>query len=47
MFFVMEKLEIMIKLISEWNIDQVVFKLNEYVKEVDADFVRKIVSAIG
>lgn len=43
----MEKLEIIIKLISEKNIDQVLLELKEYATEVDVDFVRKAVSAIG
>lgn len=43
----MEKLEIIIKLVSERNIDQVLLELKEYSTEVDVDFVRKAVSAIG
>jgi AP-1 complex subunit beta-1 len=43
----MEKLEIIIKLVSEKNIDQVLLELKEYSTEVDVDFVRKAVSAIG
>ena len=43
----MEKLEIIIKLVSEKNIDQVLLELKEYSTEVDVDFVRKSVSAIG
>ena len=43
----MEKLEIIIKLVSERNIDQVLLELKEYATEVDVDFVRKSVSAIG
>eukprot|EP00978_Attheya_sp_CCMP212_P012053 scaffold29925_cov45-Attheya_sp.AAC.1 len=43
----MEKLEIVIKLVSERNIDQVLLELKEYATEVDVDFVRKSVSAIG
>jgi len=43
----MEKLEIIIKLVSEKNIDQVLAELKEYATEVDVDFVRKAVSAIG
>lgn len=43
----MEKLEIIIKLVSERNIDQVLLELKEYATEVDVDFVRKAVSAIG
>jgi len=43
----MEKLEIIIKLVGERNIDQVLLELKEYATEVDVDFVRKSVSAIG
>lgn len=43
----MEKLEIIIKLVSEKNIDQVLLELKEYATEVDVDFVRRSVSAIG
>jgi AP-1 complex subunit beta-1 len=43
----MEKLEIIIKLVNEKNIDQVLLELKEYATEVDVDFVRKAVSAIG
>ena len=46
-FVKMEKLEIIIKLVSERNIDQVLLELKEYATEVDVDFVRKSVSAIG
>ncbi|KAI5413143.1 hypothetical protein KIW84_057663, partial [Lathyrus oleraceus] len=37
----MEKLEIMIKLASDRNIDQVLLEFKEYATEVDVDFVRK------
>eukprot|EP00578_Thalassiosira_sp_NH16_P018230 CAMPEP_0181115134 /NCGR_PEP_ID=MMETSP1071-20121207/21272_1 /TAXON_ID=35127 /ORGANISM="Thalassiosira sp., Strain NH16" /LENGTH=926 /DNA_ID=CAMNT_0023199325 /DNA_START=68 /DNA_END=2848 /DNA_ORIENTATION=+ len=43
----MEKLEIIIKLVTERNIDQVLLELKEYATEVDVDFVRRSVSAIG
>ena len=43
----MEKLEIIIKLVSEKNIEQVLLELKEYATEVDVDFVRKTISAIG
>merc|ERR1740139_879956 len=43
----MEKLEIMIKLVSERNVEQALLELKEYATEVDVDFVRKSVSAIG
>ncbi|KFM24752.1 Beta-adaptin-like protein C [Auxenochlorella protothecoides] len=42
-----EKLEIMIKLADEKNIDQVLLELREYASEVDVDFVRKAVRAVG
>lgn len=42
-----EKLEIMIKLASERNIDQVLLEFKEYAQEVDVDFVRRAVRAIG
>ncbi|KVH95398.1 AP complex subunit beta [Cynara cardunculus var. scolymus] len=43
----MEKLEIMIKLSSDRNIDQVLLEFKEYATEVDVDFVRKAIRAIG
>mmetsp|Transcript_24212 Transcript_24212/g.78825 ORF Transcript_24212/g.78825 Transcript_24212/m.78825 type:complete len:608 (-) Transcript_24212:17-1840(-) len=43
----MEKLEIMIKLASERNVDQVLMELKEYATEVDVEFVRRSVRAIG
>ena len=43
----MEKLEVMIKLCSERNVEQVLLELKEYAQEVDVDFVRKAVRAIG
>ena len=43
----MEKLGIMIRLVSERTIDQVLLELKEYATEVDVDFVRKAVRAIG
>ncbi|KAL3619266.1 hypothetical protein CASFOL_036836 [Castilleja foliolosa] len=43
----MEKLEIMIKLGSDRNIDQVLLEFKEYATEVDVDFVRRAVRAIG
>jgi AP-1 complex subunit beta-1 len=38
----MEKLEVMIRLASDKNIDQVLLELKEYAQEVDVDFVRKV-----
>ncbi|KAG9158520.1 hypothetical protein Leryth_016168 [Lithospermum erythrorhizon] len=43
----MEKLEIMIKLASDRNVDQILLEFKEYATEVDVDFVRKAVRAIG
>ncbi|KAL2918023.1 beta-adaptin [Polyrhizophydium stewartii] len=43
----LEKLEVVIKLCSEANVDQVLSELKEYANEVDVDFVRKSVRAIG
>lgn len=43
----MEKLEIIIRLASEKNIDQVLLELKEYATEVDVEFVRRSVRAIG
>lgn len=43
----MEKLGIMTKLVNERNIDQVLLEFKEYATEVDVDFVRKAVRAIG
>ena len=43
----MEKLEIIIKLASISNIEQVLLEFKEYATEVDVDFVRKSVRAIG
>ncbi|GMH33859.1 hypothetical protein BSKO_01693 [Bryopsis sp. KO-2023] len=43
----MEKLEIMIKLATPENIDQVLLEFKEYAQEIDVDFVRKAVRAIG
>ena len=40
----LEKLDIMIALASERNIDQVLLELKEYATEVDVDFVRKVSS---
>lgn len=43
----LEKLDIMIRLASQSNITQVLAELKEYATEVDVDFVRKAVRAIG
>lgn len=43
----LEKLDIMIRLASQANINQVLAELKEYATEVDVDFVRKAVRAIG
>merc|ERR1719295_639523 len=43
----MQKLQILIKLTSRKNIDQVLMEFKEYAQEVDIDFVRRAVRAIG
>ncbi|CAH0479306.1 unnamed protein product [Peronospora belbahrii] len=43
----MEKLEIIIRLVSERNIEQVLLEFKEYATEVDMEFVRRSVRAIG
>lgn len=43
----LEKLDIMIRLANQSNIGQVLSELKEYATEVDVDFVRKSVRAIG
>lgn len=43
----LEKLDIMIRLANQTNIAQVLSELKEYATEVDVDFVRKAVRAIG
>ncbi len=43
----MEKLDIIIRLISERNVEQALLELKEYATEVDVDFVRRSVRAIG
>ncbi|KAI8646883.1 adaptin N terminal region-domain-containing protein [Parasitella parasitica] len=43
----MEKLEIMVKLCNDRNVDQLLSELKEYANEVDVEFVRKSVHAIG
>jgi AP-1 complex subunit beta-1 len=43
----MEKLEIIIRLVSEKNVEQVLLELKEYATEVDVEFVRRAVRAIG
>jgi AP-1 complex subunit beta-1 len=43
----LEKLEIMIKLADLKNVDQLLLELKDYAQEVDVQFVRKSISAIG
>ena len=43
----MEKLEIIIRLVKEKNVDQVLLELKEYATEVDVEFVRRALRAIG
>lgn len=42
-----EKLDIMVRLSAESNVDALLSELKEYASEVDVDFVRKSVKAIG
>lgn len=42
-----EKLDIMIRIGNEKNIDQLLMELKEYALDVDMDFVRRAVRAIG
>lgn len=43
----MEKLEIIVRLCSDRNAGQVLLELKEYATEVDVDFVRRAVRAVG
>jgi vesicle coat complex subunit len=43
----LEKLEIMVRIANEKNVDQLLAELKEYAMEVDMDFVRRAVRAIG
>lgn len=43
----LEKLDIMVKLSNEKNVDTLLSELKEYASEVDYDFVKKAVRAIG
>ncbi|PNS20703.1 AP-1 complex subunit beta-1 [Sphaceloma murrayae] len=43
----LEKLEIMVRLANEANVDQLLAELKEYAMEVDMDFVKRAVRAIG
>ena len=42
-----QKLEIIVKIANEDNIDQILHELKDYVLEVDIDFVRQCIKAIG
>jgi len=42
-----EKLDIMIRLAGESNVDALLSELKEYASEVDVDFVRRSIKAIG
>ncbi|KAG0708399.1 adaptin N terminal region-domain-containing protein [Suillus ampliporus] len=42
-----EKLDIMVRLASDSNVDALLSELKEYASEVDVDFVRKSIKAIG
>ncbi|KAI9676892.1 MAG: beta-adaptin [Caeruleum heppii] len=43
----LEKLEIMVRIANDKNVDQLLAELKEYALEVDMDFVRRAVKAIG
>lgn len=43
----LQKLEIMVRIASDKNVDQLLSELKEYALEVDMDFVRRAVKAIG
>ena len=43
----LQKLEIMVRIANEKNVDQLLAELKEYAMEVDMDFVRRAVKAIG
>eukprot|EP01059_Diplonema_ambulator_P034118 TRINITY_DN7485_c0_g2_i1.p1 TRINITY_DN7485_c0_g2~~TRINITY_DN7485_c0_g2_i1.p1 ORF type:complete len:910 (+),score=280.54 TRINITY_DN7485_c0_g2_i1:53-2731(+) len=43
----MEKLEIMLQLVNQTNVRSILSEFNEYAQEVDVEFVRKAVRAIG
>ena len=43
----MQKLEIMVRIANDKNVDQLLGELKEYAMEVDMDFVRRAVKAIG
>jgi len=43
----MEKLEVMIQLVNEKNVDKVLMEFKEYASKVDVEFVRKTIRAIG
>lgn len=42
-----QKLDIMVRIVDEKNVDQLLAELREYALEVDMDFVRRAVRAIG
>lgn len=43
----LQKLEIMVRIANDKNVDQLLAELKEYAMEVDMDFVRRAVKAIG
>ena len=43
----LQKLEVMVRIANSSNVDQLLAELKEYAVEVDVDFVRKAVRAIG
>jgi AP-1 complex subunit beta-1 len=46
-FVKMEKLDIMVKLVNDKNVDAVLYELKEYASEVDVEYVRRAVRTIG
>ena len=43
----MEKIDVLVKVADNANIDLIMSELKEYVNDIDLDFVRKSVKAIG
>lgn len=43
----LEKIEIMVRIANDTNVDQLLSELKEYAMEVDMDYVRRAVRAIG
>ena len=47
LYIKLEKLRIIVKLANDRNIDQVISELKEYANEVDVEFVRRSINALG